>query len=106
MLTFNIITKINEAKSLIRHISCDCKYKFSSKTCNSNQKWNNKTSQCNCKNYHQCKKDYSWNPSKCICENDKYLKNIIDESVIKFDEIINITSNIPTNVTMYCFNKF
>ena len=52
MLTFNIIRKINEAKLLIRHISCDCKYKFSSKTCNSNQKWNNKTSQCNCKNYH------------------------------------------------------
>ena len=26
------------------------------------------------------KKDYSWNPSTCACEKDKYLKSIIDES--------------------------
>ena len=25
--------------------------------------------QCECKNYRKCKKDYSWNPSTCICEN-------------------------------------
>ena len=23
--------------------------------------------QCECKNYQKCKKDYSWNPSACIC---------------------------------------
>ena len=28
------------------------------------------------------------NPSKCICENGKYLASIIDYSVITFDEII------------------
>ena len=34
------------------------------KTCfNSKQKWNNKTCQCECKNYQKCEKDYSWNPS-------------------------------------------
>ena len=28
------------------------------------------------------KKDYSWNPSTCICENGKYLKSIADTLVI------------------------
>ena len=23
------------------------------------------TCKCECKNYHTCKKDYSWNPSAC-----------------------------------------
>ena len=33
---------------------------------------------CQCKNYLKCKKDYSRNPSTCICENSKYLKSIAD----------------------------
>ena len=40
---FNIITNRNEAKILLKHISCDCTCKFSSTTCNLNQKLNNKT---------------------------------------------------------------
>ena len=40
---------------------------------------------CECNNYRKCKKDYSWNPSTFICENDKYLKSIADTSVIEFD---------------------
>ena len=47
----NMITKWNEAKTWAKHISCDCKCKFSSTTCNSKQKSNNKTSQCECMNY-------------------------------------------------------
>ena len=35
---FNTITRTNEAKTLIKHISCDCKFKFDSTPCNSNQK--------------------------------------------------------------------
>ena len=38
---FNMITRINEAKTLIKHISCDFKCKFDSTTYSSNQKWNN-----------------------------------------------------------------
>ena len=34
----NIITNKNEAKTMTKHISCDCKCKFNSTTCNSNQK--------------------------------------------------------------------
>ena len=45
-----------------------------STACNSNQTWNNKTCQCECKNYCTCKEDYSWNPGICICEDSKYLK--------------------------------
>ena len=38
---FNIITRRNEAKTLVKHISCDCKCKFNNTTCNRNQKWIN-----------------------------------------------------------------
>ena len=51
---FNIITNKNEAKTMPKHISCDCKCKFNSTSCSSNQKWNNKTCKCECKNYHKC----------------------------------------------------
>ena len=71
-----MITKINEGKTLIKQISCDCKCRFNSTKCNSNQKQNNDKYQCECKKYRTCKKEYSWNPSTCICENGKYLKSI------------------------------
>ena len=39
-----MITNNNEAKTMTKHISCNCRYKFNSATCNSYQKWNNETS--------------------------------------------------------------
>ena len=65
-----------------------------------------KTCQCECKNYSAYKKDNSWSPSKCICENSKYKKGIVDDSVIAYDEIVYVmdivsaemTNTIPTNV--------
>ena len=33
---FKMITNKNEAKTITEHISCDCKCKFNSTTCNSN----------------------------------------------------------------------
>ena len=53
-----------------------------------------------------CKKYYSSNSSVCICEYSKYLTSIDDDSVIVWDEIINLTdyvlanmeNNIPANV--------
>ena len=53
---FNVITNKNKAKTMIKHISCECKCKFNSAACNSNQKWNNDTCQCKCKKYCKCKK--------------------------------------------------
>ena len=35
---FHMITNKNEAKTMTKHISWDCKCKFTSTTCNSNQK--------------------------------------------------------------------
>ena len=68
---------------------------------------------CEWKNYHECKKDYSYDPSTCIYENGKYLKSIADTSVITCDEIISvtdiistkITNTIATNVTRNCHSK-
>ena len=44
---FNIITRINEAK----RSPMLCKCTFDSIACSSDQKWNNETCQCECKNY-------------------------------------------------------
>ena len=41
-----MITRINEANTLIKHISCVCECKFDSAICNSNQKLNNDKCQC------------------------------------------------------------
>ena len=38
---FNIITRINESKTLTQHISCEFRCKFDRTKCNSNQWWNN-----------------------------------------------------------------
>ena len=51
-----MITNKNEPRAITEHISCDCKCKFKSTTCNPYEKLNNKTYQCECKNYRKCKK--------------------------------------------------
>ena len=63
---FNMITRMNEAKSLIKHILCDFKCKLNS-TAYWTQKWNNDKCQCECRKHFACKKD------TCICENIRYL---------------------------------
>ena len=52
---FNMITRTNEVKTLLKHISCDCKCKFNRPACNSSQKWNSDKCQCVSKKYHTCK---------------------------------------------------
>ena len=74
-------------KILIKHISCECKCKFDGRKCNSNQWWNNDKCWCEYEKIHVCEKDYVCNPSKCICENGKYLASIMDDSVIMCDVI-------------------
>ena len=90
---------------MTERISCDCKCKFNSTICNSNQKWNNKTCQRECKDYHKCQKDDSWNPSTCICENSKYLKSVADTSVTKCDEIAIVMDIVSTKKDKYYSNK-
>ena len=96
---FNMITNKDEAKAMTEHISCYCKCKFNSTTCNSNQEWNNKPRQCESKNYRKCKKDHCWHPSTSICENSKYLKSVADTSVTECDEIIIVIDNGSTKET-------
>ena len=98
---------------MTKHISCDCKWKFNSTTCNSNQKWNNKTCQCECKIYRMCIKDYTWNPSTYIWQNNKYLKSIAVTSVIEHDRIVSVmdvlstkkTNTKATNVSINCYSE-
>ena len=93
---FNIITGINESKTLTKHISCECKCKFDERSCNSDQQWNNDKCSCEGKKRHTCEKDYVWNPVTCNCENGKYVASIMDDSAIMCDEFIKET--FPTNL--------
>ena len=53
-----MITGINESKTLTKHISYECKYRFDGRKCNSDQWWNNN------------------NVDVCV-ENDMYVKKIM-----------------------------
>ena len=44
------------------------------------------------------KKNYGWNSSTCICENSRYLKSIVDDSVVVCNEIINVGDSAWTNL--------
>ena len=94
---FNMITGINEPKTLTK--SCKCKWTFGSRKCNSNQKWNNNKCWFKCKNpkKHVCEKDYIWNPANCSCKNGKYLASVTDDSVITCDKMIEKTKAVTTN---------
>ena len=96
-----MITGINEWKIITKLIPYECKRKFDGRKYNSDQWWNNKKCQCEYKKVHVCEKDYLWNPTACSCENEKYLANIMDNSAITCDEIIEPydeeSKTIPTN---------
>ena len=94
---FKMITRKNETKTLTKHISCECKCRFDERKCNSDQRWNNDKCRCECKKHHVCEKDYTWNPFTCNCENGKHLAGIMDNSTIKFDEIIEIKRKTNLN---------
>ena len=46
---FNTMAGINESKSVVKHVSCNCKRRFNGIKYNSKQKWNNEQCQCECK---------------------------------------------------------
>ena len=56
LTVFNMITGINESKTLTKKISCESKCKFDGKKCNSDQCWNNDKCRCECKKRHYVKK--------------------------------------------------
>ena len=90
---------ITESKTLMKHKSCECKCKFGSRKCNSNQKQNNDKCWSECKNLrkHVFENIYVLNHRTGTCENFKYLGSITGDSVIMCDEIIEATKTVPTN---------
>ena len=60
---------------------------------------NNNKHQCDYKNpkeHRVCEKGYVWNPAKCSSKNGKYILSITGNSVVKCDDIIDITKDVPT----------
>ena len=49
---FNMITVINESKTLAKHILWECKCKFDGRKCNLNQKQNNDKCRCESKKHY------------------------------------------------------
>ena len=71
----------------------------------SNQKWNNKICQSECKKYFKCEKYYGWNPSTCICENSTYLKSVADTSMTQCDETVIVMDNLSKKKDKYYAQK-
>ena len=104
---FNMITEINESRSLTNHISCKYECAFDDRKCNFNQNWNNDKYRCECKNpkEHQCKKGYFWNTAKCNSKNSKHAIGTGDSVVIS-NEVIEETKAILTKNTSTKFHIF
>ena len=82
---------------LTKYAPCEFKCKFYGRKCSSNQKWNNDKYWCECKNpkeRHVCKKGYTWNPVACRLKNCENIASSIDDSVITFDEIVNVADSL------------
>ena len=102
----NMITGKNESIILIKYMPCKCKCKFNKRGCNWNRKWNNDKCRCECKKHLICEKYYIWIPSTGSCKDGIYLPSIIDDSVIRCDEIVDAkaksnnkeTKIVPKNV--------
>ena len=86
---FNIITGINESKTLTKHILCECKCRFDGK--NVIQIIGEITINVDvseCKKINVYEKDNVSNPATCNCKNKKYLASIVDDSMIIYDNVI------------------
>ena len=57
---FNMMTEINESKTLTKHISCEFKRAVDGRKCNSVQWWINDKFRCECKKGHVLENDYHW----------------------------------------------
>ena len=60
------------------------------------KKWNNDKFQYKCKKHYICKKGYIWNLAACSGEDSKYLASIIVNSLITYDEIIDMEKKTVT----------
>ena len=84
-------------------MSCECKYRFDGRKCNTDQWWNNNKCWCECKKRHAWEKDYVWNPPTCNFRNGKYFAGIMDDSAILCDKVIQSYSK-ETKTVLTNFN--
>ena len=92
-----MITGKNESKILTKDISCECKCRIDGNKCNADQWWNNDKCLCECKKRRVGEKDYIWNPAACCHQNGKYSANIMDDSAITCDEMIDADAEAKSN---------
>ena len=90
---------------MLKHILREFKCKLNHTTGILILELNNKKCQCECKNCPTCKKDYSFNPSTYICENEKHLKIIGDDSKSVCDKIIYVMDIVSTKMTYTIVNS-
>ena len=60
------MSRVNEARILVKSELYECKYRWHGNLCNIKQKWNHDKCWCECKNLvdsSSFKKCYVWNPS-------------------------------------------
>ena len=84
-----------------KDISCEFKCKLDERKCNLDQWWNNDICPCKCKSHHICEKEYVWDTALWSCGNGQYLTNIMYDSVIMCDDIIDVEAescNEETNL--------
>ena len=90
---------------MLKHILRDFKCKLNHTTGILILEWNNNKCQCEWKNYPTCKKDCSFNPSTYICENEKHLKIIGDDSKSVCDKIIYVMDTVSTKMRYTTVNS-
>ena len=81
---FNMTTRIKKSRTLAKHVSFKYECMLDGRKCNLNQKWKKDKCWCECKNleeHRMCEETFFWNPATCSCKNDKYVENIIGDSV-------------------------
>ena len=105
---FNMITGINESKTLTKHISRKFERKFGTQIKNGIMISVGVIAKIQ-RNILCGKNNYIWNPGTCSCENGKYVGSIIDDSMITFDKNKNRSNknyfSKSRSKKMYC-NKF
>ena len=72
---FNMITGIDESKTVSKHLSCECKCKTDRTKCHWNQCWNKENCWCDCRKHHICEKIMFGMPLYIIMK----MKNIIND---------------------------
>ena len=68
---FNLMSRVNETKSLVQYKLCEFKCGLNESECHSRQNWNHDESWCDCKeldDWRSCKISYMQNPRTCDCE--------------------------------------